>query len=245
MNSQLKPCHYIRLGTVEYKATWDIQRTLADARARDQVNDMLLLLEHPHTYTLGRSAQRKHLLLNEEECRQRNIQVIEADRGGDITYHGPGQLVAYPIRYLGIPDASGRLPQVDYVGYVRQLEEALIQTVGEFRIQARREEGFSGAWVDAPSGPLKIGAIGVRVNASGISTHGAALNVAPDLGYFAGIIPCGIVDKGVTSMAALLGGSPLSMDIVMEQFARTFARIFGCTLQPAALDSVLSRAETP
>jgi lipoate-protein ligase B len=230
---------------VEYITAWDIQRALADARARDQISDTLIVLEHPHTYTLGRSARRQHLLLGEEECRQQDIQVVEVDRGGDITYHGPGQLVAYPIRYLGIPDAAGRLPQVDYVGYIRCLEEVLIQTLGEFGIHARREQGFSGAWVDTPSGPLKIAAIGVRVNASGVSTHGIALNVAPDLSYFAGIIPCGIADKGVTSMAALLSERSPSVDMVAKQFASAFARVFGCALQPVTLESLLSRVAMP
>ncbi len=222
-----------------------MQRALADRRALGQIGDTLFVLEHPHTYTLGRSARREHLLLSEEMCRERGITVVDVDRGGDITYHGPGQLVAYPIRYLGTPDYAGRIPQVDYVGYVRRLEEVLIQTVGDFGIRARPEAGYSGAWVDMPGGPLKIAAIGVRVNAVGVSTHGVALNIAPDLSYFDGIIPCGIADKGVTSMAELLGSDALRMDVVRSHFCVAFERVFACRLVPAPLDSFLEGVNLP
>lgn len=242
MNIRNAICHYLPLAQVDYLPAWDLQRALAAARAQRQIGDVLVVLEHPHTYTLGRVARREHLLLSEAECQRRGIQIVEVDRGGDITYHGPGQLVAYPVRYLGTPDAtSGRVPQVDYVGYIRRLEELLIRTVDVFGIEACRVEGYSGAWVDAEQGCLKIGAIGVRVNASGVSTHGVALNVSPDLSYFGGIIPCGIADKGVTSMHALLGDATPSMEEVRVAFIAAFERVFGCVMVPSTVNSLLGR----
>lgn len=235
-------CRVVDLGRVGYHAAWEAQRQLAAARAGNRIVDTLLLLEHPHTYTLGRSGKVEHLLMDEAERAEKGVQVVEVDRGGDITYHGPGQLVAYPILYLGRADARGHLPTADYVGYLRRLEEVLIRTVGEFGISARREEGYTGVWVDRPGGPEKIAAIGVRVSAGGVSTHGVALNVAPDLDYFRGIIPCGIADRPVTSMQALLGSAPPAGD-VRAAFASAFAGVFGCRLAPASLGDVLPDSE--
>lgn len=238
-------CYVLRLGEVDYQAAWDIQRKLAAARARGRIEDTLLLLEHPHTYTLGRSGHAENLLLDEAERARLNIRVYEVDRGGDITYHGPGQLVAYPIRYLGKADPDGRLARADYIGYLRELEAVLIRTVGEFGIAARREEGYTGVWVDTPEGRQKIAAIGVRVDAHGISTHGASLNVAPDLSYFAGIIPCGITDRMVTSMQALLGNAVPSMEQVMDAFSMVFADVFGYRrMIPQKLADLLPALET-
>lgn len=233
-------CHLIQLGEIEYHAAWDVQRQLAAARAEGRISDVLLLLEHPHTYTLGRSGKLEHLLLDEQERAARGVQVVEVDRGGDITYHGPGQLVAYPILHLGKADPTGRLPTGDYVGYLRRLEEVLIRTAGEFGIEARREEGYTGVWVDCPAGPEKIAAIGVRVSAGGVSMHGTALNVTTDLSYFGGIIPCGIPDRPVTSMQRLLGDRTPQMEQVREAFARHFAAVLARRLTPARLEDVLA-----
>jgi lipoyl(octanoyl) transferase len=233
-------CNFVQMGQIEYNKAWQIQRDLADARAAGLIADTLLVLEHPHTYTLGRSTQPGHLLMSEEERARRGVSVIEVDRGGDITYHGPGQMVAYPIRYLGKPDLSGRLVKADYVGYIRNLEEVLIHTVAHFGIRGRREEGYTGVWVDTPTGPQKIAAIGVRVDARGISSHGIALNVTTDLSFFRGIIPCGITDKPVASLEALLGYATPSMPQVIEKFASAFAEIFGCQLVATTLDKLLT-----
>ena len=232
-------CHLIHLGLTDYETAWDIQRRLAEARAAGQIADTLLLLEHPHTYTLGRAAHIEHLLMSEAERARRGVKVIHVDRGGDITYHGPGQLVAYPIRYLGQPDPTGRLVKADYVGYIRSLEEVLIRTLAPFGLQGYRVEGYTGVWVEGPSGPEKIAAIGVRVNARGISTHGAALNVTTDLTYFRGIIPCGISDRAVTSMQALLGERTPPMREVIASFEAAFAGVFGCELIPARLGELV------
>ncbi|HLV43955.1 MAG TPA: lipoyl(octanoyl) transferase LipB [Aggregatilineales bacterium] len=235
-------CRVIDLGCMEYHAAWDVQRRLAALRAENRIVDTLLLVEHPHTYTLGRSGKVEHLLMGEAERAEKGVLVVEVDRGGDITYHGPGQLVAYPILYLGRADARGHLPTADYVGYLRRLEEVLIRTVAGFGIEARREEGYTGVWVDRPGGPEKIAAIGVRVSAGGVSTHGVALNVAPDLAYFRGIIPCGIADRPVTSMQALLGSAPPMSD-VRAVFTAAFAGVFGCRLAPATLGDLLPDSE--
>jgi len=232
-------CNIIELGIVEYQQAWDLQRQLAEARAQQQIDDTLILLEHPHTFTLGRSTHIEHLLLSREECVNRGIQVIEVDRGGDITYHGPGQLVAYPIRYLGKPDPQGRLVQADYVGYIRLLEEVLIRTIAPFGIRGRRESGLTGVWIDTRVGPAKIAAIGVRVNARGISMHGVALNVTTDLSYFDGIVPCGIHDKAVTSLWALMRASVPKMQDVSESFASAFMEVFNCTLAPSSIGELL------
>ena len=129
----------VDLDLIDYQTAWAIQQHLADDRATNRIPDTLLLLEHPPTYTLGRSGKREHLLLSQEECQARGIVVLDVNRGGDITFHGTGQLVAYPIRFLGLTDASGRLMQADYVGYVRSLEDVLIKTIAEFGIVGRRE----------------------------------------------------------------------------------------------------------
>lgn len=240
MEQKTSVCNFVQLGQVEYNRAWQIQRDLADARATGHITDTLLVLEHPHTYTLGRSTQPGHLLMSEEERARRGVTVVEVDRGGDITYHGPGQMVAYPIRYLGKPDLSGRLVKADYVGYIRNLEEVLIRTVAHFGIEGRREEGYTGVWVDTPSGPQKIAAIGVRVDARGISSHGVALNVTTDLSFFRGIIPCGITDKPVTSLEVLLGKATPSMTQVIEKFAMAFATVFGYQLVTARLEELLA-----
>ncbi len=236
-------CNLVRLGLMEYHAAWELQRRLAAARAAGTIRDTLLLLEHPHTYTLGRSGRVEHLLMSAEERARRGVTVVEVDRGGDITYHGPGQLVAYPILYLGRADHRGHLPTADYVGYLRRLEEVLIRTLAAVGVEGRREEGYTGVWVDTPNGVAKVAAIGVRVSAQGVSTHGVALNVDPDLDYFKGIIPCGIADRPVTSLRELLGVAAPSMQQVMDCFTAAFAEVFGYRMVPLELSDLL--VETP
>ncbi|MBI3242504.1 MAG: lipoyl(octanoyl) transferase LipB [Chloroflexi bacterium] len=232
-------CEVRRLGLIPYQEAWELQKRLAAERAADSIPDTLLLLEHPHTYTLGRSGHIENLLLGEEERAKRGVTVEWVDRGGDITYHGPGQLVSYPILRLGRPvDGNGHLPQADYVGYVRQLEEALIRALAHFGLVSGQIGGLTGVWVQpdvasrcphcpphARLAPSKIAAIGVKVDAKGISQHGFALNVEPDMTYFDGIVPCGIKDHGVVSMADLLAEPP-TMTEVMDEVEAQFGKVF-------------------
>ena len=212
-------------GFLHFADAWALQRRLAEARANGSVSDTLILLQHYHTYTLGRSALSEHLLMSESERRAKGVSVNHVDRGGDVTYHGPGQLVGYPILDLGRPQLNGRLPKVDYVGYLRRIEDVLMQTLADWDILARRFPGYTGVWVDRGS-PLKVAAIGVKVDAQGISQHGFALNVDPDMGFFEGIVPCGISHYGVTSMVQLLG-RPIDLDDVAEAVAAHFGEVFG------------------
>lgn len=227
------------LGVVPYHEAWQLQKELAAQRALNQIPDTLLLLEHPHTYTLGRSGHAENLLLNEEEWRRRGITVEWVDRGGDITYHGPGQLVGYPILKLGdAATADGRLPQADYVGYIRKLEEMIIRTVAQFGIVSGQIKGITGVWVQPdvasrclhcpPSAkltPSKIAAIGVKVDAHGVSQHGFALNVNPDMTYFDDIIACGLRGHAVISMADLMSDAP-PLQHVKDEVARQFGVVF-------------------
>jgi lipoyl(octanoyl) transferase len=178
-----------QLDTLDYRRAWDLQRELADARVAGGP-DTLLLLEHPSVYTAGRRTE-------DSERPQDGTPVVDTDRGGKITWHGPGQLVGYPIIGLTEP--------MDVVNFVRRLEESLITAVNEFGLDAGRVDGRSGVWLPADQRPArKIGAIGIRV-ARGVTLHGFALNCDCDLGAYAGIIPCGIADAGVTSLTAELG----------------------------------------
>jgi lipoyl(octanoyl) transferase len=201
-----------RLGRVPYKEAWALQNRLADARRAGQAPDTLILLEHPHTYTIGRSGSREHVYLSEDELAARAITCLDVDRGGDVTYHGPGQLVGYPIVGLG--------PRPDVGWYLRSLEACLIDVLADFGIQAGRLEGYTGVWI----ADRKIAAIGVKVS-QGVTTHGFALNVTTDLSLFTHILPCGIADKGVTSMAVELGQAPAMTEVedaVITHFSERF-----------------------
>ncbi|HYZ94095.1 MAG TPA: lipoyl(octanoyl) transferase LipB [Actinomycetota bacterium] len=200
--------HVERLGLVPYSEAWALQTELHGRRARREIPDTLLLLEHPHVYTIGRRGAADDVLWDDETLRARGVEVVETDRGGQVTYHGPGQLVGYPIIDLG--------PGADLVAYVRRLEDVLMATLTRFGIAGTRDPGNTGVWV----GAAKIAAIGVRVTRS-VTKHGFALNVSPDLSYFAGIVPCGIFDKGVTSIQAELGEAP-PIDAVADVVAEVF-----------------------
>ncbi len=215
-------CEVWPLGYVAYQEALDLQQQLVEARSHHEAPDRLLLLEHPHTYTLGTSAHDENLLLSEDELAKRGIVVYRIDRGGDITYHGPGQLVGYPI--IQLPRA-GNL-RADFVGYVRKLETVLIDTLADYGIQAKTIPGLTGVWVDTPAGDAKIAAIGVKINVRAVTKHGFALNINTDLSYFDGIIPCGIQDKGVTSMAQLLGASVDAGGVAQRVIAH-FGEVFG------------------
>lgn len=214
------------LGQVEYAQAWDLQKELVAARSSERDDDdRLLLLEHPPVYTLGRSGRIENLLLDEEARRREGIAVHWVDRGGDITYHGPGQLVGYPILNLKRLYSARGFARPDLHLYLREIEETLIQALETFGIRGRRYEGYTGVWVDADEGPRKIAAIGVKVSSKGISSHGFALNVCPNLGHFDGIVPCGIEEHGVTSMAEILR-RPVTVGDVLSPVVAAFAGVF-------------------
>jgi lipoyl(octanoyl) transferase len=213
----VRPLRVVRLGTVGYDEALALQRDLVERRRRDEVPDHLLLLQHPHVITLGvRTADaRSHIVAGEQELAARHVTVHETGRGGDVTYHGPGQLVGYPILAL---EAERR----DLHRYVRDIEEALIRALAQFGIAAGRVAGLTGVWV----GSEKVAAIGVRVS-RWVTSHGFALNVTTDLDYFGLIVPCGITDRGVTSLAHLLGTVPPFPDVeqaVEQEFCAVFGR---------------------
>jgi lipoyl(octanoyl) transferase len=221
------PIQVVRPGTVPYQDAWDLQRQLVAARQGDDGRDVLLLLEHPAVYTLGKRADRDNVRWSGDELQAHGIEVVEVDRGGDVTYHGPGQLVGYPIFRL----ASVR----GVIGYVRALEEVLIRTLATYGVTGERSEGFTGVWV----GDAKIAAIGVRVASGGVTSHGFALNVAPDLGDYDGIIPCGIADRGVCSLASL--GIVTSVEEAADRVEQAVAEVFGATLEASTLSALRQR----
>lgn len=204
-----------RLGTVAYADGLELQEELVAARRAGEIPDTLLLLEHPHVITLGSGSDGSHVLLDDGERRLMGIELFETGRGGDVTYHGPGQLVGYPILDLK-PDRQ------DLHRYIRDLEEAVIRVLAGYGIQGGREDGLTGVWV----GDEKVAAIGVRVSSGWITSHGFALNVNTDLSFFGAIVPCGIRDHGVTSMQRLLGRS-LDMVEVEDGVAAALVEVFG------------------
>ncbi len=225
-------CALFRWGTVPYREAWERQREIAALIAKGAHPQTLILLQHPHTFTFGRSGHLENLLWDKNELRRRGVEVVWSDRGGDVTYHGPGQLVAYPLLRLGephrLPDGRFRLPEGDYVGYLRRLESVVIAVLRSFGIFAFRMGGMTGVWVRLPGGePAKIAAIGVRVDSNGISQHGVAINVAPQMEYWQGIVGCGLQGYAVASMAEMLGEAP-SVEAVADEFVGTFAAEFGC-----------------
>jgi lipoyl(octanoyl) transferase len=227
---QGEPLLVVRPGTLDYREAWELQRQVVAARQAEAGKDVLFLLEHPRVYTLGRRTDRAHVLFDEAERDARGIEVVEVDRGGDVTYHGPGQLVGYPVLRL----ASLR----GVVDYVRTLEEVLIRVLATYDVVGERVADLTGVWV----GNDKIAAIGVRVASKGVTSHGFALNVTSDLDDFAGIVPCGIVGRGVCSFASL--GIDTTVDEVADRVELTVADVFGATLEATSLDS-LGRSTTP
>jgi len=200
-------------GTVDYQLAWDWQRERAGQVSRGEKPEALLLLQHPHVITLGRGSHSEHVLVTEEEGFRRGVQIVQVDRGGDVTYHGPGQLVGYPILSLSRRGNDARR-------YLRDLEEVLIRSLRDYALEASRKEGYTGVWVKDE----KIAAIGVKLNRSRnngfVTSHGFAVNVHTDLSFFQLIVPCGIQEYGVTSMRAL------GVDCTPEEFARVLLRHF-------------------
>jgi lipoyl(octanoyl) transferase len=208
-----------RLGVVDYNAGLDLQRELVEERRAGRIGDTLLLLEHPPVITLGVKTRGNptHIVATSDELTAAGVTVHETGRGGDVTYHGPGQLVGYPILDL-------RPDRTDVHRYVRDLEEALILALHEFGISGMRVPGLTGVWVGAPGQEDKVAAIGVRIS-RWITSHGFALNVSPDLGHFDLIVPCGIKDRGVTSIARLLTRD-VAMADVEEAVVRGMTAVF-------------------
>ena len=236
------------LGIVEYEHAWKLQDEYAREIAQGKRAPTLLLLEHPHVYTFGRRGKQENLLWGESQLKAKGIDIHWVDRGGDVTYHGPGQLVGYPLIPLApIPSKDGgnqdqggmHIPQADYVGYVRKLEKTLIVALARLGLAAAQRPGLTGVWIQADvhsrcprckpedrQKPAKIAAIGVKVDARGISRHGFALNVCPDMEYWEGIIACGLQDEPVVSLADLFPEPP-SMERVKQEVRSAFQEVFG------------------
>jgi len=231
-------CLLVELGLIGYSQAWELQRQLVAARKADAISNVLLLCEHPHVITLGRNAKREHLLASPALLRQMGCEFHSTDRGGDITYHGPGQVVGYPILNL----AEIRR---DVAWYVRQLEEAMIRATADYGIVAGRKPGLTGVWVDTIQGEEKLAAIGVHIS-RWVTSHGFAYNVSTDLRYFDLIVPCGITDKRPTSLERILKRT-IPADEVGPRIAEQLADVFGLELRSTTrheLEERLSRQPT-
>jgi lipoyl(octanoyl) transferase len=245
----VKSCQIVELGLIGYAEAYALQKRVVAARKADAIEDVLLLCEHTPVITQGRNGKREHLLVSENVLRQRNMEFYETSRGGDVTYHGPGQLVGYPILQLGAI-------RKDVVWYVRMLEEAMIRTSAEFGICARREEGKTGIWVGAenkestqkaqnsqrePIPAEKLGAIGVHIS-RWVTSHGFAYNVSTDLRNFDLIVPCGIAGRKATSLEKLLGRA-VNLTEVAPRIARHFGDVFGLEMTAASREELFEKLE--
>jgi lipoyl(octanoyl) transferase len=236
-------CWKVNVGRIGYQRAWELQKRIVAARKLALISDVLLLCEHPHVITMGRNGRAEHLLASETMLRARAVEFQATNRGGDITYHGPGQIVAYPILNL----AEIRR---DVGWYVRQLEEAMIRTTAEYGIMAERREGRTGIWVgvaEASGAPNeeKLGAIGVHIS-RWVTSHGLAYNVSTDLSYFDLIVPCGIAGKRATSLTRLLDRQ-IEMDDVAPRLVHHLGECFGRTMRAVShveLESILAARET-
>lgn len=217
-------CQVVHLGTVDYLPAWELQLSVAGRVRRVETPNTLLLLEHPPVYTLGRLSKPEHLLLGQAELEARGISVVETDRGGQVTFHGPGQLVAYPV--VDLREWGGP------VKYVRTLEQVIINTLHDLEIQAHPVDGLTGVWVNGPlnetRNKAKIAAIGVKIS-GGVAFHGMSINVNTDLSYYENIVPCGIEDRPVTSMAQVLGEF-VDEEAVRYSLAYQFGRAMGFSM---------------
>jgi lipoyl(octanoyl) transferase len=247
----LNLCKVYQLGLVPYLIAWEMQEQLTKWIAGGSHLPALLLLEHPHIFTFGRRGNPNNLLWNAQECSRRGVEVLWVDRGGDVTYHGPGQLVGYPLLPLApgglnsnqVPvtnsESTEAIPKVDYVGYIRKLEETIILALARLGIASERIAGKTGVWVqpgvqkrgqnckpELRNRPAKIAAIGVKVDARGVSHHGFALNVDPDMSFYEGIISCGLAELPVVSLAEIINPAP-SLDEVATRIFAAFGEVFG------------------
>jgi lipoyl(octanoyl) transferase len=227
-------CLSVELGLIGYAEASALQKRVVAARKLDAIRDVLLLCEHSHVITLGRSGKRENLLASESVLRQKNVEFHASDRGGDITYHGPGQIVGYPILNLA---AIKR----DVGWYVRMLEEAMIRTTAEFGISAERVAGKTGIWVKVGGSEEKLGAIGVHIS-RWVTSHGFAFNNSTDLRFFDLIVPCGIADRKTTSLEKLLDRSIGKKD-VEAAIVRHFGEVFELRMVPTEKRSFLEKLE--
>ena len=235
------------LGLIEYETAWKLQEQYAVEIAEGKRPPTLLLLEHPHVYTFGRRGKQENLLWGESQLKEKGIAIHWVDRGGDVTYHGPGQLVGYPLiplfplspRERGRGEGGERILKADYVGYVRKLEKVIITALARLGLVSGQRQGLTGVWIQADvhsrcsrcspedrNKPAKIAAIGVKVDARGVSRHGFALNVNPDMEYWDGIIACGLQAEPVVSLADLFPEPP-SMEQVKAEVVKAFEKVFG------------------
>lgn len=216
----------LQLGTLDYATGLQLQKRLVELRKDGRIGDVLLLLEHTPVITLGRNAKAKNIVATPEQLQQRGVEVFDCDRGGDVTFHGPGQIVGYPIFDLrAFPTPEEKRKTLGAIAYVRRLEEVLIRTCADFGIPATRIPGLTGVWTGTQNDEAKIAAIGVHISRA-VTSHGFALNVNADLSYFDLIIPCGIESKPVTSMEKELG-KPLELQSVAHSISRNFGHVFG------------------
>jgi lipoate-protein ligase B len=204
---------YCDLGLIDYKEAWDLQKIVFNQRVNGDIPDTLFLLEHPHTYTLGKVAHKNNLIGSDDFLKKNNISVFDIDRGGDITYHGPGQIVGYPI--INLEDWKK-----DTHKYLRALEEVIMKTCVDYGLNPSRDSKYTGVWI----GEKKIAAIGIKVS-RWVTMHGFAFNIKTDLNMFKGIIPCGINDKDVTSLKNELG-KEITLDEVKKSLLKNFKEIF-------------------
>ena len=226
-SATLPPLRVRWLRTIEYREAWELQKSLSIKRLEDEIPDTLLLLEHPPTFTLGRNAKPSDILVDADTLTREGIEVVQSDRGGDVTYHGPGQLVGYPIVNLQRPPHSPNLH-----AYFRLLEETLIGSLARFEVEAERFKGYTGVWVGMktqPFAPEKIAAMGIRVS-RWVTQHGFALNVCPNMRHFGMIIPCDIRDYGVTSLQNVIARK-VTVEEVLPVVIGEFSRVFGMEVE--------------
>ncbi len=224
MTTETRSCLAVDLGMIGWSAAYELQRQLVAFRKAGALGDVLLICQHPHVITQGRNGKATNVLASESVLRQMNVTLAETDRGGDVTYHGPGQVVGYPILNLGEI-------RRDVVWYVRQLEEVMIRATADFGIEAKRATGMTGIWVDSPLGEEKLGAIGVHIS-RWVTSHGFAYNVATDLRYFDLIVPCGLVGRRVTSLEKLMNRM-VPFWAAAQSLVAQFGEVFGLRMQQA------------
>ena len=234
----MKSCFIVDVGLIAHAEAWELQKRLVTARKNGAIGDVLLLCEHPHVITLGRNGKREHLLASEQVLRQKGVEFHSSDRGGDITYHGPGQLVGYPILNLAAI-------RKDVVWYVRMLEEVMIRATAEFGITAERVAGKTGIWVRGTASDSnasanteeKLGAIGVHIS-RWVTSHGFAYNVSTDLRYFDLIVPCGITGRKATSLEKILERA-VTLKQAVQPVVRNFGEVFGLEMRETSRDDLL------
>lgn len=226
----------VDLGLIKYGPACELQHQVVEARKARAIPDVLLLCEHPHVITIGRNGHAEHLRASERLLAQMNVELHPSDRGGDVTYHGPGQIVAYPIF-----DLTEHVRDVRW--YVDQLEEVMIRTTSDFGIAAKRVEGQHGAWIAAAGGDEKIGALGVHIS-RWVTSHGLAYNVSTDLHKFDLIVPCGIADKKVTSLERM-SGRKIEVNQVIDRMTMHFGEVFHLRLEKIKPDRLTEALESP